>query len=202
MKFTEKLLKHPEFLRLQKRVQQMEQERIYCHHELSHALDVCRMAWMMYLEDQMQENFRYGSDTEWKQDSGWNVVSKSRSETAACVTENRKMDICEKKDQFYVTGLLHDIGRVAQYETGEHHSEAGVRIAKQLLAEIEYPSEWMAETLQIVGVHHGREEEKEESGTMEYYIRRADHLSRNCFCCEAADSCKWSDEERNQTIKW
>ena len=60
MKFTEKLLKHPEFLRLQKRVQQIEQDRIYCHHELSHALDVCRMAWMMYLEDQMQEKFESG----------------------------------------------------------------------------------------------------------------------------------------------
>ena len=67
-------------------------------------------------------------------------------------------NIQEKKDQFYVTGLLHDIGRVAQYETGEHHSVAGVRIAEKLLTEIEYPSEWMRETLQIVGVHHGREE--------------------------------------------
>lgn len=91
------------------------------------------------------------------------------------------MNLQEKKDQFYVTGLLHDIGRVAQYETGEHHSEAGMRIAKQLLSDIGYPSEWMSETLQIVGVHHGREEENAETGVMEYYIRRADHLSRNCF---------------------
>lgn len=176
MKFTEKLLKHPEFLRLQKRVEQIEQDRIYCHHELSHALDVCRMAWMMYLEDQMQEKFESGLED--------------------------SVNLQEKKDQFYVTGLLHDIGRVAQYETGEHHSEAGMRIAKQLLSEIGYPEEWMSETLQIVGVHHGREEENAETGVMEYYIRRADHLSRNCFLCEAADSCKWSDEERNQTIIW
>ena len=99
-------------------------------------------------------------------------------------------------------GLLHDIGRVAQYETGEHHSVAGVRIAEKLLTEIEYPSEWMRETLQIVGVHHGREETDGELSRMEYYIRRADHLSRNCFFCEASDSCKWKKEERNQTICW
>ena len=72
-----------------------------------------------------------------------------------------------KKDQFYVTGLLHDIGRVAQYETGEHHSVAGVRIAEKLLTEIEYPSEWMRETLQIVGVHHGREETDGELSRMD-----------------------------------
>ena len=75
-------------------------------------------------------------------------------------------------------------------------------LPKQLLSDIGYPSEWMSETLQIVGVHHGREEENAETGVMEYYIRRADHLSRNCILCEAADSCKWSDEERNQTIIW
>ena len=222
MKFTEKLLKHPEFLRLQKRVQQIEQDRIYCHHELSHALDVCRMAWMMYLEDQMQEKFESGLETDLKNnyesETGLKKKdeSKSISESSEWIAEDRNAecteDICgkkhcsvnlqEKKDQFYVTGLLHDIGRVAQYETGEHHSEAGMRVAEQLLSEIGYPAEWMAETLQIVGVHHGREEEKEETGVMEYYIRRADHLSRNCFLCEAADSCKWSDEERNQTIIW
>ena len=212
MKFTEKLLKHPEFLRLQKRVQQIEQDRIYCHHELPHALDVCRMAWMMYLEDQMQKKLESESKTDLKNgyepESGFKSGERITVERNAECTDNicgkrySSVNLQEKKDQFYVTGLLHDIGRVAQYETGEHHSEAGMRIAKQLLSEIGYPSEWMSETLQIVGVHHGREEEKDETGAMEYYIRRADHLSRNCFLCEAADSCKWSDGERNQTIFW
>ena len=212
MKFTEKLLKHPEFLRLQKRVQQIEQNRIYCHHELSHALDVCRMAWMMCLEDQMQEKLRSESEIDLKNsydresvlESGKRITKERNAECTddICKKKQGSVNLQEKKDQIYVTGLLHDIGRVAQYETGEHHSEAGMRIAKQLLSEIGYPAEWMSETLQIVGVHHGREEEKDESGTMEYYIRRADHLSRNCFLCEAADSCKWSDEERNQTIFW
>lgn len=183
MKFAEKLLKHPEFLQLQKRVQEMEQDRMYCHHELSHALDVCRMAWMMYLEDEYKTHLKDYAD---------------HAEEPYLNADN----MLAKKDQFYVTGLLHDIGRVAQYETGEHHSVAGVRIAEKLLTEIEYPSEWMRETLQIVGVHHGRDEKAGEPSRMEYYIRRADHLSRNCFFCEASDSCKWKKEERNQTICW
>lgn len=210
MEFTEKLLKHPEFLRLQKRVQQIEQDRIYCHHELSHALDVCRMAWMMYLEDQMQEILGSESDTGLKNkydmesvlENSEKMTEAGKAANTEDISEKKTVNLQEKKDQFYVTGLLHDIGRVAQYETGEHHSEAGMRIAEGLLTDIGYPAEWMSRTLQIVGVHHGRKEAREESCTMEYYIRRADHLSRNCFCCEAADSCKWSDEERNQTIFW
>lgn len=214
MKFTEKLLKHPEFLQLQKRVQEMEQDRMYCHHELSHALDVCRMAWMMYLEDEYRTHLKdHWQKTETR--AHVNALENNMKIAGQHVTDmqNDNVDyaektylnadnIQEKKDQFYVTGLLHDIGRVAQYETGEHHSVAGVRIAEKLLTEIGYPTEWMQETLQIVGVHHGREETEGELYTMEYYIRRADHLSRNCFFCEASDSCKWKKEERNQTIFW
>lgn len=214
MKFTEKLLRHPEFLQLQKRVQEMEQDRMYCHHELSHALDVCRMAWMMYLEDEYKMHLK----ERWQKKETESHVSepKNNAETAGQRETDLQKDDADhvevsylnadnmlaKKDQFYVTGLLHDIGRVAQYETGEHHSVAGVRIAEKLLTEIEYPSEWTKETLQIVGVHHGREDEEGVAYTMEYYIRRADHLSRNCFFCEASDSCKWKKEERNQTIYW
>ena len=185
MKFTEKLLKHPEFLQLQKRVQEMEQDRMYCHHELSHALDVCRMAWMMYLEEEYETHLKdHWQKTE--MEAHVNALENNMQITGQHVTDSQKNDtdrvektylnadnIQEKKDQFYVTGLLHDIGRVAQYETGEHHSVAGVRIAKKLLMEIEYPTEWMKETLQIVGVHHGREEDEGELYTMEYYIRRS-----------------------------
>ena len=209
MKFTEKLLKHPDFLQLQKRVQEMEQDRMYCHHELSHALDVCRMAWMMYLEDEYKRHLKehwQKSDTKTQvcvEPDGQNIADMRKNSTDS--VEKTLLcpdDMLTKKDQFYVTGLLHDIGRVAQYETGEHHSIAGVRIAEKLLTEIGYPDEWKKETLQIVGVHHGREENEGELYTMEYYIRRADHLSRNCFFCEASDSCKWKKEDRNQTILW
>ena len=146
MKFAEKLLKHPEFLQLQKRVQEMEQDRIYCHHELSHALDVCRMAWMMYLEDEYKTHLK-----EYRAEIAGQYITDLQTDDADH-TEKPYLNadnMLAKKDQFYVTGLLHDIGRVAQYETGEHHSVAGVRIAEKLLTEIEYPSEWMRETLQM-----------------------------------------------------
>ena len=169
MKYTEKILEHPGFLEIQKKITQCERERIYCHHEIEHALDVCRMAWIMYLEAHADQR------------------------TEPSVLE-------EEKDRFYVTGLLHDIGRACQYETGEHHASAGKNIAQQILTEIGYPKDWLEETLCIVGAHHGRDGFSRENDSMGYYIQKADHLSRNCFLCEASDSCKWKDEERNLTI--
>ena len=169
MKYTKKILEHPEFLRIQKEISDWERERIYCHHEIGHALDVCRMAWIMYLED--------------------HPVLRETAEAPE-----------EIKDRIYVSGLLHDIGRAAQYETGEHHALAGGRIASRILDEIAYPVEWKQETIRIISAHHGRTENKSQPGSIEFYIQRADYLSRNCFLCAASDSCKWSAKERNQTV--
>lgn len=169
MKYVSRLLADPEFERIQREIRAREQNRIYCHHELSHALDVCRLAWILYLE-------------------------------AHAGAPLEAAELMRQKELFYVTGLLHDIGRACQYETGEHHESAGVRIARNILQRIDYPREWMAETLAVVGEHHGRSEEIMKADTLAYYIRRADHLSRNCFFCEAAKTCKWTREERNRTI--
>lgn len=189
MNYTEKLLKHPEFKRIQEEIAVWEQERIYCRHEMSHALDVCRMAWIMYLETYIQYENR-------------------------C---DRTNDLETVKDRIYVSGLLHDIGRASQYATGEHHSLAGGRIAEQILTDIGYPAKWKEETLKIVTAHHGRDgqagcapekndqlqaavTEGKEIKDLAFFIQRADHMSRNCFYCKAADSCKWKQEERNRTI--
>lgn len=193
MKYTEQLLKNPEYIKLQNEILVWERERVYCRHELSHALDVCRMAWIMYLEM---------------------YVGLGEDDTEVCPKpENQKRsgELEEIKDRIYVIGLLHDIGRVRQYQTGEHHAVAGKVIAEQILTEISYPEKWMKEDLPIIAKHTGRaynsrtsevETEKNRSltGQMEYCICRADHLSRNCFCCEAAETCKWKEEERNRTI--
>lgn len=51
MIYTDRVLKHPEFLRIMNRIKEQETERIYCHHELEHALDVARIAWILFLEE-------------------------------------------------------------------------------------------------------------------------------------------------------
>ena len=94
MIYTDRVLKHPEFLRIMNRIKEQETERIYCHHELEHALDVARIAWILFLEE----------------------VVEAQTEV---LTRRERMLL---KDELYVCALLHDIGRSAQYETGIHHS--------------------------------------------------------------------------------
>ena len=107
------------------------------------------------------------------------------------------------KDELYVCALLHDIGRSAQYETGIHHSETGLIIAKEILTDVQCPQEWVDEILNVLAGHHGRSKKPKASEMdLAYYIGKADHDCRLCFFCEAKDSCKWGLEDRNTTVEW
>ena len=214
MDYTQKVLEHPLFIKIQNEISQLEDGRIYCHHELAHALDVCRIAWILYLE---AFSVWYGEDvslertvakaTDCCRPKNGLLTSEKRWEQSESAFLGGKPADKEKperlyqiRDRMYVAGLLHDIGRAAQYTTGVHHSIAGILPAKQILEDIGYPEEWKAETLAIVGEHYGREEKELDPNGIAYYIDRADHLSRNCFACAASDTCKWKEEEKNQKL--
>lgn len=168
MIYVQRLLDHPSYIKLQKEVEVLEQDRIYCLHHFSHSLDVCRIAWILYLEEH-------------------------RAETSEEV-------LSVWRERIYLTGLLHDIGRSEQYRTGEHHGSAGRRIAAGLLEDIGCPDAWREDILEVVALHFGRAYDRLPHGSLGYYICRADHLSRNCFLCDASDSCKWKEEEKNRTV--
>lgn len=170
MIYVQRLLEHSEFRQLQREIEIEETDRIYCRHGFSHSLDVCRIAWILFLEEN------------------------------GGLTDPEGTDLSVWKERIYLTGLLHDIGRTAQYRTGEHHAEAGRRIAARMLQDIECPAEWRDEILSVVELHFGRDSSRMQPGSLGDYICRADHLSRNCFLCDASDTCKWKESEKNKGI--
>lgn len=216
-------MKNKCFQQVQREIREDEADRIYCRHELEHGLDVCRIAWIMYLEAVTSGNSAETRHTGFS--GGYLKAGKTRMSDS--LPDYGKKDLpdygneekgcrradCEEnpdcgpepweeiKDRFYVTGLLHDIGRSLQYRTGEHHSAAGAALAEQILREIDYPEDRIRETADFIQDHHGRQNIYTDQNSIGYYIERADQFSRNCFCCTAADTCKWEDEERNQTIR-
>ena len=185
-------MKNERFLQAMREVWEDETERIYCHHELEHGLDVCRIAWIMYLEDLISDN------TDEEERIGF--PSRYPAMEEMCGTDLIRLHWEEIKDRFYVAGLLHDIGRSIQYRTGEHHSTAGAELAGQILSEIGYPEDRIREMVDFIRNHHGRQNIYTDKSSIGYYIERADQLSRNCFFCLATDTCKWKTEERNITI--
>ena len=93
---------------------------------------------------------------------------------------NLKEQLGFEEEMIYLYALLHDIGRMKEYEQGISHAAASAEFAREIFATIGYPKE---------------------KGDIQL-MKWADKASRMCFACEAADSCKWSEEEKNKPENW
>lgn len=106
-----------------------------------------------------------------------------------------KIDI--SKEVIYAIGLLHDIGRVKQYEEGVHHDIAGVEMSIEILKETDFTQDEIDMILKGIANHR-----KESDNKLEEIIYRADKLSRQCFSCRAEKECYWSREKKNFKITY
>lgn len=106
-----------------------------------------------------------------------------------------KIDV--SKDVIYAIGLLHDIGRVKQYEEGIHHDIASVDMSRDILKETSFTQEEVNIILNGIANHR-----KESDNKLEEIIYKADKLSRQCFNCKAEKECYWSLEKKNFKITY
>lgn len=102
-----------------------------------------------------------------------------------------------EKETVYLTALLHDMGRVREYQEGTPHHEAGIEIAEEYLSQIGYSREKCNLILEAIGQHREKEKLNDDFTNI---IKEADTISRNCFFCEVTKECKWSRERKNTTI--
>lgn len=101
------------------------------------------------------------------------------------------------KEIVYAIGLLHDIGRVKQYEEGIHHDIASVEISREILKETSFTKNEINIILNGIANHR-----KESDNKLEEIIYKADKLSRQCFNCKAEKECYWSSEKKNFKITY
>lgn len=163
------------------RINEYEKERIYCRHGINHLMDVARIAYIHALEKPYEID----------------------------------------KEIIYAAALLHDIGRGVQYETGEEHDVAGIRIAGDILSRSGFTDNECRLILAAAAGHRGYTDNKCSgsksdkeimnanifSGDLEAaaeefasLIKNADNESRQCFMCNASDTCKWSDSRKNHRL--
>ena len=101
------------------------------------------------------------------------------------------------KEVIYAIGLLHDIGRVRQYEEGIHHDIASVEMSREILKETSFTEDEVNIILNGIANHR-----KESDNKLEEIIYKADKLSRQCFNCKAEKDCYWSSEKKNFKITY
>lgn len=190
MKYVDELLRKTDFLQQLQKLEQLEKDREFCRHGLNHLLDTARIAWITYLEQQQNPD------------------------TANTAVETVFLD----KEMIYLAALLHDLGRIQEYEVGISHHIASADMAEEYLAKLAYPAERIEIIVTAVYGHRRKQKKSipnsEEYGSrgdiseeclrkieaLEALLYTADKRSRNCFYCEASEGCNWETERRNMRI--
>lgn len=113
---------------------------------------------------------------------------------ASLLAVDRQLDV--PRDVIYAAALLHDIGRLQQYETGEDHAAAGIRTAQEILRDTAFDEQEQQAILQAVGKHR----KGDAAHALAQLLCEADDASRMCFTCAANDTCYWQEERKNHTI--
>lgn len=102
------------------------------------------------------------------------------------------------KEIIYAIALLHDIGRVMQYENGVSHHEGSVILAEEILKNTSYGDEEISIIIDAIKNHR----KKENASEFNKLIFKSDKLSRNCFMCKSYDECYWDSNKKNNIINY
>lgn len=102
------------------------------------------------------------------------------------------------KELVYAAALLHDIGRVKEYEEQTPHERASLSFARKILEDCAFDCDECH--LILSGIQCHNQKSRCQYNPFAAMLFEADKRSRLCFACDVSEECKWSEEERNKTI--
>lgn len=103
------------------------------------------------------------------------------------------------RETVYASGLLHDIGRWKEYETGKDHALLSAELARVILEEAGFDRKETAGIIRAIKDHRGSEETKRD--LLGDILHRADILSRPCWNCPVGEKCyKFDQMPTNQGL--
>lgn len=100
------------------------------------------------------------------------------------VLENVQQREALPKPLIYAAGLLHDIGRWVEYQTGEEHCLAGAKLAEPILIRNRFNEGERRVIIEGIRLHRAPG-----NSILALALAQADDLSRDCHHCRAADEC-------------
>ena len=122
------------------KIKTLEQNRIFCKHDMVHFLDVCRLAEIEWLE----------------------LCMNRMAEGKISCKKSLRMETVSKflvvnKELIYAAGLLHDIGRWMEYENKIRHEIASGELALEILKDCGFTEGESTEVILAIKNHRNRE---------------------------------------------
>ena len=171
-----RIIKHKLYLEYIEKIKMHEEDRIFCKHDMMHFLDVCRLAEILWLDEKistLEDQYRN------------NILIKEKTEEV-----NREL--------IYASGLLHDIGRWQEYESGIRHEIASAGLAPEILRDCGFTEDEIEKIVIAISNHRNKDMKDEKS--LAGFIYQADKKSRPCYFCDAEPECDWSVFKKNLEI--
>ena len=131
-----KIIKHKLYLEFIDKIKIYEKNRKFCKHDPSHFIDVCRLSEIDWLKYRLGETEKYTKSNGNKKEA-----------------EQVRID----KELLYACGLLHDIGRWQEYETGIRHETASAELAPGILRDCEFSEDEIEEIVLAIRNHRNKE---------------------------------------------
>lgn len=101
------------------------------------------------------------------------------------------------KDVMYAAGLLHDIGKGIQYESGTPHNISSAELAGPILTDCGFTQAENDLICKAILCHRKPCSEPE---PLVQILYAADKTSRACYACHACQDCDWSDKKKNLSL--
>ena len=98
----------------------------------------------------------------------------------------------------YAAGLLHDIGRWAEYQTGKDHAEKSADLAAEILSDIGFSNDETHLIEKAIREHRNKYYNHKNRSILSSALARADSLSRKCFCCNSKGQCNKLEQQPNR----
>ena len=168
----DKLIRDDEYRNRYDRIQDAEQNRIYCRHDMEHFLNVARLAYIDSIEQQLH-------------------IDKELIYLCALLHDMGRADEYEQGISHHEASVAYAGEILLRLGTDKSTIQAvcaaishhGKRINLQEIDQDE--KQWNTTTDKQLAI----------------LIARADQMSRNCYICNQKDSCKWNENEKNTNIK-
>lgn len=159
MERIDAIIRDPLFQECLEKIKRAEKGREFCKHGLQHFIDVARITYILILESGYFSSF---------------------------ISEAGLSGQPSAKEVVYAAGILHDLGRWREYETGEDHAPLGAILSEEILSRTGFTPEEIRVITQAI---HEHREQRTQMTTLGEMLHRADNLSRACHECSAKDRC-------------
>lgn len=174
MERIDRIQNHPLYVVNQQRIDELEQNRIFCCHGVNHSLDVARILYILVLEQGLSYKKDIIYATAFLHDIGRGLQYEenvSHHEAGAGLAKEILKDCDFSEDEIAMI-----VAAIAGHHTGNAYSEDRNHIQAESAV-------------------------NDDTLFMDLFYK-ADKLSRNCFDCKASEECYWSQEKRNLQIRY